>query len=86
MSYPVVRVQWTDSRGCQANWTELEDYDPKPCIMTSVGYLVIDNDDYIMLVPHLGEDPLQGCGDMTIPRVCVTDISPLKLKQTNRCL
>jgi hypothetical protein len=49
----------------------------------SVGWLAHDGDDCKVLVPHVaqvgGDEPDQGCGDMTIPAravVKVVDLAP----------
>jgi len=82
--YKIVLVEWTDSYGCSSGWEETEDLKIIPHHCYSVGYLVKENDEVIVLVPHLSPENKetnateQGCGDMTIPRVAIKNISFLK--------
>lgn len=64
----LVYVEWMDSRGVSASWEHLETLQENDlCIIRSVGWLLREESDFIQIVPHLGIDPDQGCGDMTIP-------------------
>lgn len=72
----LVMVEWVDSFGCSSDWQDLsDDREPKPMICRSVGWLFHDGPDCKVLVPHVADvpdgAPRQGCGDMTIPAVCV---------------
>ncbi len=66
-------VEWEDARGVQPHWQKLDELvDDGICLIRSVGWLVRgDLDDPKVLVPHLGVDPDQGCGHMTIPASAV---------------
>ena len=35
-----VRVQWWDAHGGSASWVRLDEIDPEPCVVTSVGILL----------------------------------------------
>lgn len=68
----LVLIEWVDSFGCSSSWQELgEDYDVKPIVCRSVGWLFRDEPDSTVIVPHVApmpdNAPQQGCGDMTIP-------------------
>lgn len=68
----LVLIEWVDSFGCSSSWEDLnEDYQPKPIICRSVGWLFRDESDCKVIVPHVAPLPdgdlQQGCGDMTIP-------------------
>ena len=78
----LVYVEWVDSFGCSSTWQELaEDCQPKPIVCRSVGWLFRDEPNCKVIVPHLAaipeNDTQQGCGDMTIPTVCVRNLSDL---------
>ena len=65
----LVLVEWIDSRGVTVGWTEidiLKEYGA--CSIKSVGWLITCDKNVIHIVPHIGTDPDQGCGDMAIPR------------------
>ena len=71
----LVKVAWLDSRGCHDHWATLDDLrEAKPCIIWSVGWVIAETDEYIQIVPHLGTDPDQGCGDMVIPKIAIQDM------------
>jgi len=67
----LVFVEWVDSYGCSSNWEELEGCSPQLMRCRSVGWLLHDDEDCKVLVPHvsapLAQSARQGCGDMTIP-------------------
>lgn len=83
---PLVLVEWVDSYGCSANWSDLENPRPRPMVCKSVGWLYHDGKDCKLIVPHVSdgdpEIPKQGCGDMTIPTSAVRKI--IKLKTVGR--
>lgn len=65
-------IEWVDSRGTHESWTELEDMVSECCVISSVGWAIKEDEELIHLVPHLGSNPDQGCGDMVIPKVSIT--------------
>ncbi len=77
--YDLVKVEWFDSYGCHSSWLETRDLAKKagPHVCFSVGWLIEDNQDVIVIVPHLSpaNDEIdaeeQGSGDMTIPKVSI---------------
>lgn len=79
----LVIIEWIDSFGCGSDWQELSDNkpDPVPMVCRSVGWLYCDSAECKVLVPHIadvpGDVPKQGCGDMTIPSVCILKIHEL---------
>lgn len=79
--HKLVLVEWEDSAGCASEWTPLEGSAPEPFLVLSVGW-VLHADKCLTLVPHrtaVASDkaPLQGCGDMTIPRSAIRKIIDL---------
>lgn len=64
-------VEWVDSRGTHESWIELEDMANEYCTISSVGWVIKEDEELIHLVPHLGDNPDQGCGDMVIPKVSI---------------
>lgn len=86
--YPLVRVEWLDSRQPISSWKFLSDYRDNPgrplkCV--SVGWMIRDDDDLKVLVSNFGgveneldpERNLQACGVIQIPTCCVVSILAL---------
>lgn len=77
----MVRVEWVDSSSVHSTaWGDIEEaingglrMIERPCV--SVGFLVSETEDALVLVPHLSGWPLEvddvGSGDMTIPKSAV---------------
>jgi hypothetical protein len=77
-------VEWVDSSIHPQPWTplqELKDDYAGVARVTSVGWVLEDSEERIVLVPHIiskcgeGED---GCGGIVIPRGCVVRTSGVK--------
>lgn len=73
----LIYIEWIDSRGSRAEWTHLEDMDNECCLLNSVGWVLKDTDELIHIVPHMGDDPKQGCGDMVIPKCSIRTLRVL---------
>lgn len=78
MSMELVYLEWIDSRGVSSSWDHLESLDSELCTVKSVGWVLKMTEDLIHIVPHLGHDPDQGCGDMVIPMNCIIKKRNLK--------
>jgi len=64
----LVKVWWMDSRGATSSWSRVEDINEGVCEMVSVGYLLKEHDDHIVIAPHISTgDDQQACGVMYIP-------------------
>lgn len=75
--YRLVLVEWEDSHGVSASWEYVSRCNPYVLICRSVGWLLHDGGECIVVVPHLtasDQAKQQGCGDMTIPRSAVRSI------------
>lgn len=70
-----VRVRWVGSN-THDGWhdPDLQSYCSMP--ITSYGFIIEDKDDNITLAPTISEHGMV-CSTITIPRVCIEDISPL---------
>lgn len=71
--YPIAYVEWVDSKGMNA-WTSLDEIEPSVCKCISVGFLIKEKDDVLVVVPHitLTEKDNQGDGIIVIPMKAVT--------------
>ena len=70
-------IQWVDSFGCGSRWQEMDSMKDRAVLYChSVGFVIKETDDYVVIVPHRAVETEQceeqGCGDMTIPKVCIT--------------
>jgi hypothetical protein len=80
--HDLVLVEWKDSVQPVPNWMLLDeapDLDAISCV--SVGWIISQNDNVVMLVPNLGDhkdDNAQGCGFIRIPRSAITRIVRLR--------
>ena len=79
MSMRRVYVEWIDSY-TSTGWRDTDVLDAEPLMCYSIGYLVRDAEDGIVVAAHLGGDPAkphQVCGAMTIPRSAVVRLEDL---------
>jgi hypothetical protein len=78
----LVYVEWRDSYGCASTWQALAAPPAAPMICRSVGWLLHDDADCKVIVPHISEDhptlARQGCGDMTIPTAAIIRLEDLR--------
>ena len=80
----LVLVDWLDSHQSRG-WQDVERIEEaaEPLYCRSVGWLVAENPDCKVLVPHVsgernGTVLLQGCGDMTIPNKAIIKMRVLR--------
>ncbi len=82
-------IEWLDSFGAGPQWTEFEEIDNDVEIRcSSVGYVIKETDQYVVIVPHIHGDLIieglnkkvtaSGCGDMAIPKVSIVKRTVLK--------
>lgn len=72
--HQLVFVKWHDAKGVSDTWQFLKDAaEPAPAVMESVGWVIQENDDVIVIAPHMStdEDSSQYCGEMQIPKVAI---------------
>jgi hypothetical protein len=86
--YPVVEIQWLDSMG-GGKWSPLEFSehgirpDPESLRCRSVGWLLHQCEDCVLIVPHftnLASTP-DGNGEILLPRVAIQRITILKQEE-----
>lgn len=77
--FNLVYVKWIDSYGCGSVWEPISEVNPVPHYCHSIGWNVKENNEVIVLVPHLSmlNEKIgsvdSGCGDMTIPIVSIVE-------------
>lgn len=72
----VIRVDWQDS--CEyAGWREKSDVaEMKPAPCTTIGYLISDCKTHLVLASSICGS--SQCSHMSIPKGCITKITPLQ--------
>ena len=66
-------VEWVDSYGCSSQWESTKDVKALVHTCYSVGWVVKETEDTLVVVPHLSpanaaiDADEQGCGEMAIP-------------------
>jgi hypothetical protein len=77
-------IEWVDSHSGRG-WHSLEDLEraAEPLLCRSVGWLALENDKCMVIVPHVsseknGNTALQYGGDITIPKKAIIKISVVK--------
>ena len=73
--YPIVRVVWEDITEQSGGW--VKDHPLEPCLMSSVGYLIVDQPDYLVYASDLAQDGTTN-GRTQVPRVNVRSIKVLR--------
>ena len=73
----LVLVEWLDSRRGEG-WVRLNELNGTVTKCKSVGWVVAKDTESLTLAGHIGEDPEQCCGDLTIPKCSIRSITPLK--------
>ena len=75
-SMDLVLVEWLDSRRGEG-WVRLDELESSVTKCRSVGWIIAKDRKSVTLAGHLGENPEQCCGDITIPRCAISGITPL---------
>ena len=73
--YPIVQVVWEDIMAQDGGW--VKDHPLEPCLMSSVGYLIVDQPDYLVYASDLAQDGTTN-GRTQVPRVNVRSIKVLR--------
>ena len=73
---PLMFVEWVDSMSVNGEWQSVEEIEePELAIAYSVGWVIGDFPNYLVVAPHVVADlkdiELQACGVMNIPKVCI---------------
>lgn len=76
-----VLVRWVDSAR-NMDWGLYEDVNETPVECESVGYLIKEKLDYIVLALSVVYKPLQVCQTMTIPKCSISLIQELEISDT----
>jgi len=83
-TYPLVYVEWIDSRSVGRGWVVSENVESAPMTYHSVGWIYKDLEYSIILVPHFAENPEQCNGGLEIPKCAITKQVDLKIQKAPR--
>lgn len=72
----VVRVYWIDSTSYDA-WDSLEQHKDAGHLISSVGHLAGETEDFLILVMNLDQDSGDCSQSLRIPKGCIKRIKPL---------
>jgi hypothetical protein len=75
-SLDLVMVEWLDSRRGEG-WVRLDELDGTVTNCRSVGWVLAKDKTSLTLAGHLGTNPDQCCGDLTIPQRAILSIKSL---------
>lgn len=81
MGYPVEVIKWVDSQEIY-HWDSRTSYEKSyadDLTITSVGFVVYEAEDRVMLLGHNGVDAWNGM--MCIPKVCIVSRTKLTLNE-----
>lgn len=81
--YDLVYIEWVDAYGCADQWEAVNSIQHMIMKCSSVGWLVYQDKDMIIIVPHLSQHDhkkieQQSCGDMSIPRSAIKKMKIIK--------
>ena len=72
----IVQLYWLDITGHEDTWTEQKDIKPDPTHVLSVGYLVHEDDHYVVLAEGVSAD--KGYNQLsTFPKGCIVNMKEL---------
>lgn len=72
--YPFVIVSWRDSHGISPGWINRQEVAERPIgVCWSSGWVLVDDDDRLVLAPHLAPQVDDVAGDITIPAEAIVE-------------
>lgn len=78
-----VRILWTDSCSIDYGWCDAYDLDTKECFIWSVGYVIKDCEDVVVLATSYSEDnPEKINNPFLIPKCSIKRIDEITIKST----
>jgi hypothetical protein len=74
----LVLIDWIDSRRGEG-WVRLDEIEAAATRCRSVGWIICRDKESVTLAGHMGENPAQCCGDLTIPKRAILHTRPLSI-------
>lgn len=73
--HPIAQIIWEDITEQSGGW--VKDHPLEPCLMSSVGYLIVDQPDYLVYASDLAQDGTTN-GRTQVPRVNIKSVKILR--------
>lgn len=75
--YPIAEIIWEDIEAQDGGWIKPGHAEIVPCLMSSIGYLVLDNADYVVYASDLAQDGTTN-GRTQVPKANVKQVKIIK--------
>lgn len=75
--YPIAEIIWEDIEAQDGGWIKPGHAEIVPCLMSSIGYLVLDNADYVVYASDLAQDGTTN-GRTQVPKTNVKSVRIIK--------
>jgi hypothetical protein len=69
--YPLLRVTWLDHYSRNGGWTTVKRFQPRAFLATTVGYVVAEDDDYLVLAGEIDHHGDTAGNDTAILKRCI---------------
>ena len=79
MKYPLVHIEWDDASDLDFGWKQDEDLKPTEEIITSVGFLVKETENHIVLASCVAADGFHN-GHFQIPKALIKEQKTLRFQ------
>lgn len=79
IAFPLVDIMWSDAAALEGVWTEAADESPVPQMVRTVGFLIADTKDFVVIASST--DGVLVNGRFQIPKGMITSLKPLKPKR-----
>ena len=83
--YKLVLIEWLDSRR-GAGWVRLDELEASVARCKSAGWIITEDSDSLTMAGHMGDDPVQCLGDITIPKCAILNITDLSVSTPNQVI
>ena len=80
---PIVEIIWRDAFGEQ-EWTLMDEWNPIEMLICSVGYLLVEDENYYRLAANIVGDGSKKDHTMNIPKKIVVSMRVLKTKKIKK--
>jgi len=78
MDFKLVLIDWVDSYSVYEQWDFIKHIkEPEIVKCKSVGFLIKDTEESILILPHISGESEAGMGGICIPKVSITKITEL---------
>ena len=82
--YRLVKVVWKDIQGLDETWVDMDEVSEfEPVSVETVGWIVMEGEEYITLLSSLSTDKTFGGSITSIPRGCIDSI--VLVSQSQEC-